>query len=87
MAASGRSLYLAQSPIRAGSCPTFLDGFSGDSQDLSGDGEFPVLSRFFCHSHAQFTVELPIHWVADRGAVVKLRGHTLAGGGQAYFSS
>lgn len=87
MAASGRSLYLAQSPIRAGSCPTFLEGLSGDSQDLSGDDEFILFSAGFCHSHAQFSAELPIHWVAERGAVVQLGGHTLAGGSQTYFSS
>lgn len=46
-AVSGRSLYLAQSPIRAGSCPTLLDGLSGDSQDLSGDGGFICFQQLF----------------------------------------
>lgn len=78
---------MAQSPIRAGSCPTFPDGFSGDSQDLSGDGGFILFSAAFYYSHAQFSTELSTHWVTEGGAVMQLWGHTLAGSSQANFSS
>lgn len=51
MAASGRSLYLAQSPIRAGSCPTFLEG-------LSGDRTYLETMNSFCSQHV-FVTHIP----------------------------
>lgn len=65
---------------------TLLDWPSGDGQDLSGGGRFILFSVAFCHSHAQFVAELPTQGVTGGGAVVLLRGHTLAGGSQANVS-